>query len=67
MKLITWRGEERELPGFGMVSHGVEKLLPDHMADSFVEQGLAELTIEIRGGRAVPKKSARTGDEVGKL
>ncbi len=42
MKQITWIGPERLIPSYGNAVEGREFTLPDRMADSFVDQGLAE-------------------------
>lgn len=41
MTVIIWDADQREIPGFGVVSKGEKVKLPDHMATSFVYQGLA--------------------------
>lgn len=43
MKTIIWKGPEREIPGYGMGTKGAELTVPDAMAYSYIEQGLAEL------------------------
>ena len=43
MKTVIWKGSEREIPTQGIAKPGEAMTLPDYMADSFVEQGLAKL------------------------
>ena len=38
---VKWTGDERELPGQGVAKKGDILTLPDHMAKSYVYQGLA--------------------------
>lgn len=40
-KQVKWAGPQRELPGQGVVEKGDIVTLPDHMAKSYVYQGLA--------------------------
>ena len=42
MKTIVWKGPERQLTCYGMAKEGDVKILPDKVADSYVNQGLAE-------------------------
>ncbi len=45
MKDITWTGEERNIPNYGVVKKGTRVSMPDEMAESFVEkQKLAKYT-----------------------
>lgn len=53
MKKVNWIGEERMIPGYGMGIKGEEKVLPVNIADSFIEQGLAE---EVKPKRVNVKK-----------
>lgn len=41
MKDIIWDGDERMIPGHGYGTKGAELNLPDSLADSLVNQGLA--------------------------
>ncbi len=38
---VKWTGDQRELPGHGVVSRGDNLTLPDHVATSYIYQGLA--------------------------
>ena len=38
---IIWDAEPREIPGYGVPSKGDVLNVPNHMAESFVTQGLA--------------------------
>ena len=38
---IKWTGDERELPGIGVVNKGDIVTVPDHVATSYIYQGLA--------------------------
>lgn len=40
-KVIIWNADERILPGFGVVKKGDRKSVPEHVAKSYVYQGLA--------------------------
>ena len=43
MKKVIWLGnEERIIPNYGRTAKGIVKDLPDSMADSFINQGLAK-------------------------
>lgn len=42
MKQVTWIGEPRVLPGYGLAVTGKHVLLPEDQAASYVAQGLAE-------------------------
>lgn len=41
MATIIWDADQRELPGHGVVSKGDKVSIPEHMAASYVYQGLA--------------------------
>ncbi|MCK5609651.1 hypothetical protein KAR91_47700 [Candidatus Pacearchaeota archaeon] len=53
MKTVTWIGEERMIPGFGMGIKGKEKELPVNVADSFIKQGLAKA---VKAANTSPRK-----------
>lgn len=38
---IVWDADERELPGIGIAKKGDELIVPDHVATSYIYQGLA--------------------------
>ncbi len=40
-KSIKWTGDERELPGIGVVNKGDVIEVPEHVAISYIYQGLA--------------------------
>ena len=40
-KVIVWDADQREIPGHGVISRGDVKSLPEHLATSFIYQGLA--------------------------
>lgn len=42
MKTITWKADERMIPGWGLAQSGSDITLPSDMANSFVRQGLAD-------------------------
>ena len=42
MKTVIWIGPERMIPGYGVGTKGEEKVLPNDMANSYVEQELAK-------------------------
>lgn len=39
---IKWVGEDRMVPGYGMGTKGNVLEIPNNMAKSYIEQGLAE-------------------------
>ena len=41
MMMIEWVGEDREVPGYGLLSSGDVKGLPEDMGEDFIRQGLA--------------------------
>jgi len=41
-KVIRWLGDEKELPGIGVVSYDDTKIMDATVADSYIEQKLAE-------------------------
>ncbi len=56
MKVIVWTGEDRMIPYYGIGEKGSEKTLPEQLANSFVEQGLAEF-------KTTSKKVIKSGDK----
>jgi len=43
MKTILWTGEHRIIPGYSVATRGQLITIPDSMADSYIEQGMAQL------------------------
>ncbi len=41
--MITWTGEKRIIPNYGVGDNGETKTLPQDLAESFIKQGLAKL------------------------
>jgi len=41
-KRVRWLGDERWVPGIGVIAHGDEVSMPRATADDFARQGLAE-------------------------
>lgn len=41
-KTIVWLGEEKRMTKWGMMHEGRVVELPKHIADSYIEQGLAK-------------------------
>ena len=54
-KEIVWDAEERELPGFGVVSKGDKITVPEQMAKSYVLEGLAKTSKSV----VKPKEKAK--------
>lgn len=42
MKTVVWIGPGDMIPGYGVGEAGKDKVLPEDMAESFVEQGKAK-------------------------
>ena len=38
---IVWQGDQREIPGVGVLAKGDRVKVPDHVAKSLIYQGLA--------------------------
>lgn len=42
MKTITWDGDTRIIPKYGIAKKGKKLILPDALAESFMKQGLTK-------------------------
>lgn len=43
MKTILWTGEHRIIPGYSVATRGQLITIPDSMANSYIEQGMATI------------------------